>query len=306
MNAQAGIANQTFVEDRAHAVIPPSQQFLWSLRRELWENRYLYLAPLAVAMLFLIGYLISLIRPAPGLQDAFFIFNSAQPAAIQQPYNLAAMLIMATTFLLTFFYSLDALYGERRDRSILFWKSLPVSDLITVLSKATIAIVFLPLLTFAITVATQAIMLLLSAIVLPARGLDFGLVWSHLPLGQMTIMLLYHLLAIHALWYAPIYAYLLLVSSWARRVPILWASLPLLAIGVVEKIAFNTTHFANLIGNRISGGPGEAGFPPAPMTMDTAIPMTMDTITATPIVTPIATARRRHIQPNRPRGRSCG
>ena len=61
------------------------------------------------------------------------------------------------------FYCLDALYGERRDRSILFWKSLPVSDLTTVLSKASIPIVVLPLLTFAVTVATQLIMLLSAA-----------------------------------------------------------------------------------------------------------------------------------------------
>ena len=68
--------------------------------------------------------------------------------------------------------------------------------------------------------------------------------------------------AIHGLYYAPIYAWLLLVSAWARRAAFLWAGLPLLAIGVVEKIAFNTTHFATMLGNRIGGG-DEA--PPYPM-----------------------------------------
>ena len=66
-------------------------------------------------------------------------------------------------------------------------------------------------------------------------------------------MLLYHLVTVHALWYAPIYGWLLLVSGWARRAPFLWATLPPLAIGVVEKIAFNTTHFAAMLENRISG-----------------------------------------------------
>ena len=89
---------------------------------------------------------------------------------IEKPYDFAALLIMVTTFIVGVFYCLDALYGERRDRSILFWKSLPVSDLTTVLSKASIPLVILPLLTFAITVATQWIMLLLSTAVLAGRA----------------------------------------------------------------------------------------------------------------------------------------
>ena len=72
------------------------------------------------------------------------------------------MLIMATAFYRGIFYSLEALHGERRDRSILFWKSLPVSDLTTVLAKASIPLVVLPLLVFAITAALQFVMLLLS------------------------------------------------------------------------------------------------------------------------------------------------
>ena len=157
---------------------------------------------------------------------------------------------MGTTFIVGMFYCLDALHGERRDRSILFWKSLPVSDLTTVLSKASIPLVVLPLLTFAITVATQLIMLLLSSAVLLGSGLSVATLWTQLSLFQMSLMLLYHLVTVHALWYAPIYGWLLLVSAWARRAPFLWAALPLLAIGVVEKIAFNTSHFAAMLGYR--------------------------------------------------------
>ena len=68
-----------------------------------------------------------------------------------------------------------------------------------------------------------------------------------------SLLLLYHLVMVHSLWYAPIYAWLLLVSGWARRAPFLWAVLPPLAIGVVEKVAFNTSHFAAMLANRISG-----------------------------------------------------
>ena len=105
---------------------------------------------------------------------------------------------MGTTFIIGVFYCLDALYGERRDRSILFWKSLPVSDLTTVLSKASIPLVVLPLLTFAITVVTQLLMLLLSAAVLAGSGLSVTPL-TQLPLFQMSLVLLYHLVAVHSL-----------------------------------------------------------------------------------------------------------
>ena len=74
-----------------------------------------------------------------------------QPAALAMPYSIAATLIIVTTLIVGGFYCLDALHGERRDRSILFWKSLPVSDLTTVLSKMTIPLVVLPLVAFAIS-----------------------------------------------------------------------------------------------------------------------------------------------------------
>ena len=170
---------------------------------------------------------------------------------LDEPYDFAALVIMGTTFIVGVFYCLDALHGERRDRSILFWKSLPVSDLTTVLSKASIPLVVLPLLTFAITVVTQLIMLLLSSAVLLGSGLSVATLWTQLSLPQMWLVLLYHLVTVHALWYAPIYGWLLLVSAWARRAPFLWAALPLLAIALVEKIAFNTSHFATMLGNRI-------------------------------------------------------
>jgi ABC-2 type transport system permease protein len=89
-------------------------------------------------------------------------------------------------------------------------------------------------------------------------------------LFQMSLMLFYHLVAVHALWYAPIYCWLLLVSGWARRAAFLWAGLPLLAVGVVEKVAFNSSHFAAMLGNRMGGGT-EAVIAPGTLPMD---PMT--------------------------------
>jgi ABC-2 type transport system permease protein len=254
----------------APAVIPATRRMYWSVRRELWESRSIYLAPLAVAALFLFGFLISTIHLRDKMRAALPLDPMRQHELIAQPYDLAAVLIMGVTFIVGVFYCLDALHGERRDRSILFWKSLPVSDLTTVLSKASIPLVVLPLVTFAITVATQFIMLLLSSVVLLGSDLSVTTLWTQVSLFQVSLMLLYHLVTVHALWYAPFYGWLLLVSVWARRATFLWAVLPPLAIGVVEKIAFNTSHFGAMLGNRMSGGasavtaPGT--LPMAPMT----------------------------------------
>jgi ABC-2 type transport system permease protein len=229
------------VESRVVAppVISAARRMYWSVRRELWESRSIYLAPLYVAAVFVFGFLIS---------------EFARPHEIEKTCDIVAVAIMATTFIVAIFYCLDALNSERRDRSILFWKSLPVSDLTTVLSKASIPLVVLPLLTFAITILTQSIMLLIRSAVLLSGGLSVTTLWSHLPLFDMSLGLLYHLLAVHSLFYAPIFGWLLLVSAWARRAAFLWAALPLFAIGVVEKIAFNTSHFAGMLMNRIGGG----------------------------------------------------
>jgi ABC-2 type transport system permease protein len=271
MNTQSDALRESPRESHIVAMISPGRRMLWSLRRELWENRSLYLAPLAVAALFIFGYLISALRLVSKIHAGLVLNPLQQQEALEQPYTFVALFIMATTFIVSFFYCLDALYGERRDRSILFWKSLPVSDLTTVLSKVGIALVVLPLLTFAITVITWWVTLLLSSFILLAGGQGVGELWSHLPLFQMSVMLLYHLLAYHSLWWAPIYAWLFLISAWARRAPFLWAILPPVAIAVVEKIAFNTSHFGSMLARRFSGGGQSAGFEPGHMTM---VPLT--------------------------------
>lgn len=237
------------------AVIPASHRMYWTVRRELWEYRSLYVAPLAVAAVFLFGFLISTIHLPSKMRLASTLNPMQQRELIEEPYNLAALLIMGTTFIVALFYSLDALHGERRDRSILFWKSLPVSDLTTVLSKASIPLLVLPLITFAVIVATQWIMLLFSTAILLGNGMRVATLWTSLSVVPIWLTLLYHLVAIHGLWYSPFYGWLMLVSGWARRATFLWAGLPLLAIGVVEKIAFNTSHFAALLQYRLIGGP---------------------------------------------------
>jgi ABC-2 type transport system permease protein len=155
-----------------------------------------------------------------------------------------------------------ALQGERRDRSILFWKSLPVSDLTAVLSKAAIPLAVVPLVVFSLIVATHVSMLLLNMCVRLASGTGAAALRAPSALFELWIALLYGGTAI-ALWLAPVYGWLLLVSGWARRAAFLWAVLPLFAIGVIEKVAFNTTHFANLVKYRLFGWVAQALDPQA-------------------------------------------
>src|SRR6266513_2145479 len=235
----------------------PTRPLYWSMRRELWENRSIYIAPLIVAAVQVFGFAISTIGLAERRRAVLLFDPAHQRAAIEQPYDLAAMMMIFTVFIVGVFYCLDALHGERRDRSILFWKSLPVSDLTTVLSKVTIPLVVLPLLAFAITVCVQVIMLLMTSANLLTHGMSAATTWAHFPVFQDWLVLLYGLVAI-AFWHAPIYGWLLFVSGWARRSTFLWAVLPLLAIGIFEKITFNTSYFASMLKHRLMGFAAEA------------------------------------------------
>ena len=274
MTTQSNPIHDSHPESRATApgAISEAQRMYWSLRRELWENRSIYLAPLIAAAVLLIGFLISQIAlPHHQIRTVLALDPAKQRAAIEEPYTIAAGLIMGTAFIVGIFYSLDALYGERRDRSILFWKSLPVSDLTTVLAKLTVPLFVLPLLSFAITVVTQLIMLLVSSAILLGSGLKIATLWTQVSFVHVSLVLLYHLLTVHGLWYAPLYGWLLLVSAWAPRAPFLWAFLPPFVICGVEKIAFNTSHFVAMLENRLSGGGVEAFTAPGSLPMD---PMT--------------------------------
>jgi ABC-2 type transport system permease protein len=254
-NAVPESLNSQGVDSQRIALAPVSatRPLYWSIRRELWENRSIYIGPLVAAVVCILGFLVSLIGLPHSMRGALAHHSSMSTTGmLAMPYAHVAWVLILTAFLVGIFYSLDALHGERRDRSILFWKSLPVSDLTTVLAKASIPLVVLPLITFVVTIALQLIMLLLSAAVLLLTGAGAASMWTQLPFFQMELGLLYGLIVL-ALWHAPIYAWLLLVSGWARRATFLWAFLPLLAIGAFERIAFRTSHFGRLLQDRLMG-----------------------------------------------------
>ena len=229
-----------------------TRPLIWSVRRELWENRSLYIAPLGVAGMFLIGFLLSTIGLPHRRLGVLLLAPARQRAAIQEPYDVAAIMLMVTAMIVGFFYCLDALHGERSDRSILFWKSLPVSDRTTVLSKVIIPTIVLPAIIYPIVIGCQLIMLLWTSTVLLLSGMSPASTWANVNFFSNWLILLYGLIAL-VLWHSLIYGWLLLVSAWARRAAFLWAVLPLFAIAVLEKIAFGTTYVSNLLKYRFIG-----------------------------------------------------
>jgi ABC-2 type transport system permease protein len=242
-------------QESTPSTISSTQSFYWSVRREFWENRLIYIAPLAAAALFLISFVIHTITLRHRMQGVWPVDAARQHDALALPFEMSAALIMGIALVVGIFYSLDALYGERRDRSILFWKSMPLSDLTTVLSKLAIPLVIIPVLSFAIAVVTQFIMLLLASTVLLGSGANIAALWTQESFFRFSLDLFYHMLTVHGLWYAPLYAWLLLVSAAAPRAPFVWAVLPPFVIWGVEKIAFNTTYFLSLLKVRLMGPP---------------------------------------------------
>lgn len=256
----------TDAQNNAPPPLSETRPLYWSVRRELWENRSIYLAPLIVTAIVLFASLISTLT-LPKRMRNLPTDPVRRHAAIVAPYSMPPAPIMLATFIIGLFYALDALSAERRDRSILFWKSLPVSDRTTVLAKAAIPFFVLPLIAFVLGALTQILLLFASTFVLLTRGISPAPLWAEFHFPQEPLVMIYGL-TVHVLWFAPIYGWLILLSAWARRAPALWAILPPLVLLAFERLAFNTTHFASFLRDRALGAmerafaghePGSAG-----------------------------------------------
>lgn len=230
--------------------------FYWSLRREVWENRSIYIAPAAVALLILLSAFINVMRIPEGaipFQRLQEISPDYMRLASMSLYGIVAIILGGTAGIVGWFYCLDALYSERRERSVLFWKSLPISDVTTVLSKVLTGMLVVPLVALIIGIALYFVLMLIATVLLLANGVNGALLITN---GAFFESLLVHLYTATAaiLWSAPLYAWAIFVSSWVRRATFLWALLPPAAIALVEGLAFGTEHFLTLIGKRFSGG----------------------------------------------------
>lgn len=238
----------------------------WSVRRELWEHRAVYVAPAVIAVVALIGTGLSALW-LPRVLRRLDAASATATSDLMNPYAFIAFSVLMTGMIVALFYASAALHAERRDRSLLFWKSLPVSDRTAVLAKAAVPILVTPVVIFGLIVTAHVVLLIWSSLVVAANGLSPTLLWNHIDLSVMWVVLPYGLV-VNALWQAPLYAWILLVSAWARRVPILWALAPFVilmmleaTIGAMARAAgagARTSPIADFVGNRLLGGLAEA------------------------------------------------
>jgi len=239
------------------ATAAPTRPFYWSVRRELWENRYLYLVPLIAAGIAVIGFLVASRHLPENVRKAAALDPNAKYALLAAAHDYVAALLILVTGLVGAWYCLEALHGERRDRSILFWKSLPVSDTTTVLSKAAIPFLVMPAIAFVVILATHLLMLLAATLVLLFNGESPAVLWAQAPVFRDPWVLIYGLITL-TIWNAPVTAWLLAVSAWAQRAPLLWAVLPPLVIVAIERLAFGTSYLGSVLKSRLNGGFSQA------------------------------------------------
>lgn len=238
------------------------RRWMTLVRRELWEHRAVVWAPMAVALLLVVGAALSTQMTGSVTFDvgsdekSFFLALSTDPVKQRQLFAvwMGALMIpmLVVGLIVVFFYLLDSLHAERKDRSILFWKSLPVSDLATVGSKAFVALVAMPAwiwsLSLAVGLGVFAIVnWRVAGTMFDPLGQFHALTWLVL---QGTLLLD---LIVASLWYAPLAAYLLVASALARRAPILWAVLPPLGLMLAESVIFDTKHVALFLAHRLAG-----------------------------------------------------
>jgi ABC-2 type transport system permease protein len=147
-------------------------------------------------------------------------------------------------------YLLDCLYADRKDRSILFWKSLPITDTATVLCKLGVALIVIPCIYFAIADATT----LLVSFIVSVRASTYvgGSLWHASNWIGIQGLWLY-LIVTSAVWYLPLAGWLLVVSAWAKRAVMLWSILPPVAVILAERLLIGTHVLASELGERLGG-----------------------------------------------------
>jgi ABC-2 type transport system permease protein len=219
--------------------------------RELWENRSLYIAPAVAGALVLVALALNAMHVTEGMQMLSKLPAEQQGTAVALLYGLISVVISLVMNVTVFFYLLDSLQGERKDRSVLFWKSMPVSDTTTVLSKVFTALFVSGAIVVVVAIATQFAVLLLASVILMIGGASPAPIWGSSQLVQMTMAIIFGQIAA-ALWYAPVAAWLLLVSAWSKRATILWAVFTPVAVMVFERVAIGTRYVQEMIGYRLS------------------------------------------------------
>ncbi|HET6432365.1 hypothetical protein [Dyella sp.] len=219
----------------------------WLVKREFWEHKGgFFWAPVITGGIFLLLNLMGIITAEViGAQHGIHFgaggelrtLMSRMDAGDLSKVGLALDVAMYSAIgiiavvlgFVVFFYCLGALYDDRRDRSILFWKSLPISNAGTVLSKVISATVLAPVIAIVVGIVVGMAQLLILAVTLSFHGVNVWqlLVLAH-PFRVMANLIGY--IPIYLLWALPTVGWLLFCSAWSRSKPFLWAvALPVAA-----------------------------------------------------------------------------
>ena len=215
------------------------------IKREFWENKGAFrTTPLVIGGLFLVAMLMFLItfnhfdNEFQSLKELTRFF-AQQDVVLRDKVLYAVILHMSTLFsmvlaFVVFFYLLGSLYDDRKDRSILFWKSLPASDTLTLTSKLLSAMFVAPFIFWVVYVITQIVIMLLSSVVVLVLGENPWTLFLSLgsPFEVWSLVLVSYFA--QSIWVLPLYGWLMLVSAFAPRIPLLFAVLPPVILGVLE------------------------------------------------------------------------
>jgi ABC-2 type transport system permease protein len=233
-------------------------RFLALTRRELWEHPALYMGPLganafvAISMLLLVARGLGSEENVRRLADGMQISGVAAIETIRDlVFSSPVALVLVVTMFVGYFYFIDCLYAERRDRSILFFKSLPVTDLETVLSKLVSGAIVLPVLSLIAFFGTQLLVLLIASVTFLFVGGSVGGLWQAGTLFSAWLLAAYVLFSA-VLWFSPFIGFLLLVSAFAKRAVFLWSLAPLF-VAQAEFLVTGQSLIGRLIFGRVGG-----------------------------------------------------
>jgi ABC-2 type transport system permease protein len=221
------------------------RRLLALVHREFWENKGAFrTTPLVIGGIYIVFLLMSIFTTAH-FDNELYTFREAIRLLAEQPVEFRAAhaeeVMLGTSLFFTlvmafvvFFYLLGALYDDRKDRSILFWKSLPASDALTIASKLLSAMVLAPLIFWFVFVLTQIVMGIIASVMVLSVGENPWTLFLSIinPLKAWFTLLVSYLAA--SIWFLPIYGWLLLVSAFAPRIPLLFAVLPPVVFAILQ------------------------------------------------------------------------
>jgi len=234
----------------------------WVLvKREVWEHKSFWIVPIVVACLSVLGSLYgagALIVAAH--QGVLSINNVTISGGADTRAGLhVGMLAMASLFnivmlFMVWFYLMDCLYADRKDRSVLFWRSMPVSDTRMVLAKLFTSMVTAPALMFVLIVITEIVVGIIFTIAAAIIGVNV----FHDAFYPGTIILTWIVLVFaliqQSLWLLPYWGWFMLCSAWAKKLVIAWAVLIPLGAILIELIVFRTHYLTNGIFGHLGRG----------------------------------------------------